>query len=188
MVEQEFDQRSEDMDIDSSEQQRETDEAPAPVTNKFAIGISSVLGAIGVVLALVAVDVVLINGSQPAQARQVTQVVKISGAPVVQPTVYLTVSPGVKPGPDGKLHDAFSVTNFYAHVGQAVKLVINNTDTSDHSINAPDAGVNIVVKPGVHTYTLVVHKAGRFEWFCSFPCDPYSMAHVGYMRGYITAS
>jgi heme/copper-type cytochrome/quinol oxidase subunit 2 len=115
-------------------------------------------------------------------------VVKISGAPVVEPTVYLTVSPGVKPGADGKLHDAFSVTNFYAHAGQPVKLVINNTDTAAHSIVAPGAGVRIMVKPGMHTYTLLVRKAGRFQWFCMMPCDPYSMAHDGYMRGYITAS
>jgi hypothetical protein len=45
-----------------------------------------VLGAAGVVLALIAVDIVLINGIQPAQARPATQVVKISGAPAVQPT------------------------------------------------------------------------------------------------------
>jgi len=159
-----------------------------PVTNKVTRGVSLVLSAVAVVLTLIAVDVVLINGTQPAQARPVTQVVKISGAPVVQPTVYLTVSPGVKPGADGKLHDAFSVTNFYAHAGQPVKLVINNTDTAVHSIVAPDAGVRIMVKPGMHTYTLLVRKAGRFQWFCMMPCDPYSMAHDGYMRGYITAS
>jgi heme/copper-type cytochrome/quinol oxidase subunit 2 len=174
--------------MDTSEQHRETDEATVAVTNKFAVGMVSVLGAVGVVLALIAVDVVLISGTQPAQARPVTQIVKISGAPVVQPTVYLTVSPGLKPGPDGKLHDAFSVTNFYAHAGQPVKLVINNTDSADHSITAPAAGVNIMVKPGVHTYTLLVRKAGRFEWSCMMPCDPYSMSHVGYMRGYITVS
>ena len=102
-------------------------------------------------------------------------------------TVYLTVSPAVKPGPDGKLHDAFSVTNFDVHAGQPVTLVINNTDSAQHSITAPGAGVNIVVRPGVHTYTLLVHRTGRFQWFCSFPCDTYSMSHAGYMRGYITS-
>jgi len=174
--------------MDSSEQDNETPEPTVRVSKRFALGIDSVLAAVGVVLVLIALDVVLINGAQSAQAHPVTRVVKVSDAPVVQPTVYLTVSPGIKPGADGKLHDAYSVTSFYAHVGQPVKLVINNTDSSDHSITAPGAGVNIVVKPGMHTYTLLVHKAGRFEWFCSFPCDPYSMAHVGYMRGYITAS
>jgi nitrous oxide reductase len=174
--------------MDSSQQDYEATEVVPPVTNKATRGVSLVLSAVAVVLALIAVDVVLINGTQPAQARAVTQVVKISGAPVVQPAVYLTVSPGVKPGADGKLHDAFSVTNFYAHAGQPVKLVINNTDTAVHSIVAPDADVRIMVKPGMHTYTLLVRKPGRFQWFCMMPCDPYSMAHDGYMRGYITAS
>jgi hypothetical protein len=107
--------------MDSSEQAGETSEATQPATIKFTRFIGIVLGAVGVVLALIAVDVVLINGIQPAEARPVTQVVKISGTPVVQPTVYLTVSPGLKPGADGKLHDAFSVTNFYVHAGPAHK-------------------------------------------------------------------
>jgi uncharacterized cupredoxin-like copper-binding protein len=174
--------------MSSTDKHEEAQETLVRVKRKSVIGMSSVLAGVGVVLALIAIDVVLINGTQPAQARQVQQIVKTSGAPAVQSTVYLTASPGVKPGPDGKLHDAFSVTTFYAHVGQPVKLVINNTDSSDHSITAPSAGVSITVKPGVHTYTLLVRKAGRFEWFCMMPCDPYSMAHIGYMRGYIIAS
>jgi plastocyanin len=167
---------------------QQAEEVLVKVKHRFAIGTTSVLAGLGVVLALIAIDVVLVNGAQPAQARPVQQVVKISGAAAVRSTVYLTVSPGIKPGPDGQLHDAFSVTTFYAHVGRTVKLVINNTDSSDHSITAPGAGVNITVRPGVHTYTLLVRKAGRFEWFCTFPCDPYSMSHVGYMRGSIIAS
>ncbi|HZE03751.1 MAG TPA: cupredoxin domain-containing protein [Solirubrobacteraceae bacterium] len=141
-----------------------------------------------VVLALVGADVALIGGTQQPPPRPVTQVVKVTGAPKVQPVVYLTVSPGLKPGPDGRLHDAFNVTNFNVHSGQPVKLVINNTDNAPHSINSAAAGVNIVVRPGVHTYTLTVHKKGSFEWQCMMPCDPYSMAHIGYMRGYITST
>jgi heme/copper-type cytochrome/quinol oxidase subunit 2 len=57
-----------------------------------------------------------------------------------------------------------------------------------HSITAPAAGVNIVVMPGVHTYTLVVKRAGTFLWFCTFQCDEWAMQHPGYMSGYITAS
>jgi hypothetical protein len=174
--------------MDSSEQDRETSEETPSATSRFTRPMLIVLGAVGVVLALIAVDIVLVNGIQPAQAHPVAQVVKISGAPAVQPTVYLTVSPGIKPGADGKLHDAFSVTNFYVHAGQSIKLVINNTDDAAHSIVAPGAGVSIMVKPGTHTYTLLIRKAGRFSWFCGMPCDPYSMAHDGYMRGFIIAS
>lgn len=60
-------------------------------------------------------------------------------------------------------------------------------DDTAHSITSGAAGVNIVVQPGVHTCTFVVHRAGHFKWICAYPCDPYSMARVGYMGGYITA-
>jgi len=29
-------------------------------------------------------------------------------------------------------------------------------------------------------------KAGAYAWWCSVPCDPWSMAHSGYMRGVVT--
>jgi heme/copper-type cytochrome/quinol oxidase subunit 2 len=90
------------------------------------------------------------------------------------------------------MHDAFSKTNFAVKVGQPVKLQIDNTDEGTHSITAPVAGVNIAVLPGKHTYTLLVKKAGRFEWKCIIPCDDetngWAMTHPGYMAGYITAS
>ncbi len=174
--------------MDSNQQTHEAGEASPQTTSKVTRATGFVLAAVAVVLALIAVDVVAINSIQPAQAHPVMQVVKVSGAPPVQATVYLTVSPGLTPGTDGKLHDAFSVTNFYARAGRPVTLVINNTDDAPHSITAPEAGVSIIVKPGTHTYTLLVRKTGRFQWFCSLPCDPYSMAHDGYMRGFITVS
>ena len=158
----------------------------SPARQSRVLGLS-VLGAFAAVLALIAVDVVAINGAQGAPVRPTVNVVKLSSATAVEPIVYLSVAPGVKPGPDGQLHDAFSVTDFTVKAGQPVKLVINNTDTAEHSITAMAAGVNIVVKPGTHTYTLLVQKQGRFSWICTFPCDPYSMTHVGYMRGYITS-
>lgn len=163
---------------------------PAPTgaaqhkTSKITL---AAMAAVAVVLVLVGLDVAVINGAQAAPARPITQVVKVSGTTAVQPLVYLSVTPGIKPGPDGKLHDAFSVTDFQVHAGQAVKLVINNTDTVPHSITAPAAGVNIIVRPGTHAYTLLIHRTGRFEWYCTQPCDPYSMSHAGYMRGYITS-
>lgn len=149
----------------------------------------AILGALALVLALIGIDVAAINAAQrPARRPVITrQIVKINGTAAVAGTVYLTVSAGIKPGPDGKLHDAFSVTNFDVHAGQAVKLVINNTDNTVHSITSPSAGVNIVAKPGTHTYTLLVAKSGVFEWYCNYPCDPYSMMHSGYMRGTITS-
>jgi heme/copper-type cytochrome/quinol oxidase subunit 2 len=80
------------------------------------------------------------------------------------------------------------VTDFHVTVAQPVTLRIDNTDTVPHSITSPAAGVSIIVLPGTHDYTLLVNQAGKFEWHCVFPCDPWSMAHVGYMRGFITAT
>jgi hypothetical protein len=96
--------------MSSSEQDRQTSETTPTATTKFSRPIGIVLGAVGVVLALIAVDVVLINGIQPAQARPITQVVKARS------------------------------------------------------------------------------QGGAVPVFRGMPCDPYSMAHDGYMRGFITAS
>src|SRR5271167_2052392 len=93
-----------------------------------------------------------------------------------------------KKGPEGQMHDNFTVTEFHVSVGQRVTLHIDSTDTAVHSITSPEAGVSIVVEPGTHDYTLVVEKPGKFEWHCMFPCDPWSMERAGYMRGFITAT
>jgi hypothetical protein len=55
-----------------------------------------------------------------------------------------------------------------------------------HSITAPEGGINIVIMPGTHTYTLRAKQTGRFLWFCTFRCDELAMEHPGYMSGYIT--
>ncbi len=109
-----------------------------------------------------------------------------STAPVK--VVDLKVIPEGKKGPEGQLHDNFTVTEFHVSVGQPVTLQIDNTDTAVHSITSQEAGVSILVQPGTHDYTLVVEKPGRFEWHCILPCDPWSMERVGYMRGFITAT
>ena len=149
----------------------------------------SILGALAIVLALIGTDVAVIHAAQNPPPRPIVTrpVVKVDGAAKVAPVVYLSVSPGIKPGPDGQLHDAYSVTSFQVHAGVPVTLVIDNTDSAVHSITSPAAGVNIVVKPGMHTYTLLVHRSGVFQWYCNYPCDPYSMMHDGYMRGTITS-
>jgi plastocyanin len=106
--------------------------------------------------------------------------------------VDLKIVPTSKLGPDGKKHDAFSQTEFTVKVGQPVTLRIDNTDNGPHSITSPTAGVNIIAQPGIHTYTLLVTKAGKFLWNCMIPCDTeaggWAMQHPGYMSGYITAT
>jgi len=125
------------------------------------------------------------GGGQAPAAAAPSQTAAATPAPS---SLYLKVIPEGKRGPEGKLHDAFTITEFHVTVGKPLQLTIDNTDTVPHSITAPEAGVNIIVEPGTHTYTLLVDKPGRFEWHCIFPCDPWSMEHVGYMRGFITAT
>lgn len=168
------------------ELERATRQAPSSrglnVTRWTLAGVS----ALGLFAALVAVDLLAIGNLQ-SRPRPVVNVVRVAGAAPVQRTVYLSVGPGIKPGPAGRLHDAFSITSFTVHAGQPVKLVINNTDNVPHSITSTAAGVNIVARPGVHSYRLLVAHPGKFIWHCAYPCDPYSMRHLGYMMGTITA-
>jgi plastocyanin len=121
-------------------------------------------------------------GGKPAAATK----------PQATKVVALKIVGSYKKGPDGKLHDAFTVTDFNVKVGQPETLKIDNTDDVPHSIAAPAAGVNIISQPGVHTYTLTVNTAGKFEWNCMLPCDGdaggWAMQHPGYMSGYITAA
>ncbi|MGI8715216.1 MAG: hypothetical protein ACR2NR_18960 [Solirubrobacteraceae bacterium] len=49
------------------------------------------MAAVGAVLALIAIDVVVINGAQATPARPIVHVMKMSGAPAVQPVMYLLV-------------------------------------------------------------------------------------------------
>lgn len=117
-----------------------------------------------------------------------------SGTPSAVPTkvISLDVVAAGKLGPDKIKHDTFSKTEFAVKVGQRLDLKIDNKDEGEHSITSPQIGVNIVVKPGVHTYEIVVKEKGRFSWFCLIPCDDdangWAMQHAGYMAGFITAT
>ncbi len=128
------------------------------------------------------------NTTTLAVANEATAAPPTGGPSAQTKVIELSVIASGKKGPDGKLHDDFTVTDFQVTVGQPVTLRIDNTDTVPHSLTAPAAGVSIIVLPGTHDYTLLVKQAGKFEWHCVFPCDPWSMAHVGYMRGFITAT
>lgn len=128
--------------------------------------------------------------AKPAASSSATPAT--SKATAASSAVAVKIVGSYKKGPDGQMHDAFTVTNFNVKVGQPQTLKIDNTDDVPHSITSPAAGVNIVAQPGVHTYTLTVDKAGKFEWYCMLPCDGdahgWAMQHPGYMSGYITAA
>lgn len=157
----------------------------------------SILAAVGIIAALGLSAAALVKSNDAGRTVTVTAPsasVAAVGSAQAKPTsvIDLSVIPEGKRGPDGKMHDAFTVTNFNVKAGQPTELRIDNKDEGTHSITSPLAGISIIVQPGVHTYTLLVQKAGRFEWKCIIPCDTgaggWAMSHPGYMAGYITAS
>jgi heme/copper-type cytochrome/quinol oxidase subunit 2 len=129
--------------------------------------------------------------AQPA-AKHVAITPSASSKPAAASVVDVKIAGAAKSGPDGKKHDMFTKTDFVVKVGQHVTLKIDNTDDVPHSITSPVAGVNIVAQPGVHSYTLAVSKAGKFQWSCMLPCDGdaggWAMQNPGYMSGYIIAT
>lgn len=144
---------------------------------------------LGLVAARLLAAAVIVGVTQSTKTHEIThtRVVRVQTTPPVQPVVYVTITPDITPAADGKLHDAYSVTNLYAKADQPVKLVVNNTDDVPHGVMAEAAGVTLVLKPRTHTFTFMVRKPGKYAWHCFDPCDPVSMAHMGYMRGFITA-
>jgi plastocyanin len=144
------------------------------------------LAGVGVAAAVVMSMVAMVRSSERGEARADAQAAaQAAWLPTVAKVVDLSVIPEWKRGPEGEKHDAFTVTEFTVRAGQAQELRIDNTDTVPHSITAPEAGVNIVVMPGTHTYTLLVKRPGTYVWFCTFVCDEWAMVHPGYMRGFI---
>lgn len=121
-----------------------------------------------------------------------------SVAKVPPRTITLTVKSDdehAKKGPEGTWHDAFLPASFTVKPGQKVTVVAYNYDEGKHSFTSPMLGLNVTLEEGaankpaktVFTFTAPT-KAGEYEWFCIFPCDPWSMSHKGYMRGDVTVS
>jgi uncharacterized cupredoxin-like copper-binding protein len=177
--------------------QREFDQA----VDRSGKAVLEILGGVGVLAALLMSMVALIQSGGSNNAATAAQPAMMHAAATAPSTVASTapaklvdlkIIPISKMGPDGKKHDAFTQTEFAVKVGQVLKLRIDNKDEGEHSITSPVVGVNVLVKPGIHTYTMVVNKAGRFEWYCLVPCDSdakgWAMQNPGYMSGYITAS
>ena len=172
---------------DRDTEARYRQESGTAAARKF--GLKALAGA-GILAAVLMSMVALVQSSERDEARAASQAAAEQAAalPPVAKLVVLKVIPEGKRGPEGEKHDEFTQTEFTVHVGQPQELTIDNTDEVPHSITSPAAGVNIVVMPGTHTYTLLVKHAGTFLWFCTFQCDEWAMQHPGYMSGYITAS
>jgi plastocyanin len=99
-----------------------------------------------------------------------------------------------KKGPDGKWHDAFLPADPAITAGVRTTITLVNYDGGPHSMVAPGLNLNVVVPaakggtPGRVSFTLKVGKPGRYDWWCTSPCDPWAMTHDGYMRGSIVVA
>jgi plastocyanin len=100
-----------------------------------------------------------------------------------------------KLGPEGAWHDAFLPADFSVKAGSVVRVTVYNYDEGEHTFTAPGLEANVVIsagtesKPSKTTFTFrAPPKAGRYEWFCALPCDPWAMHESGYMRGYVTVT
>ena len=120
-------------------------------------------------------------------------------APTALPAARVTmvVVPGVRLGPDKKLHDAFTPTDITAVAGQTIIVTVYNYDTGPHSFTAPALGLNVVIPsarqngvPAVKSFSFTVKKAGAYKWLCVMPCDDlakgWAMRHENYMAGTVT--
>jgi plastocyanin len=167
------------------------------VVNRDSRIVMQILAGVAVLAALVMSTVALVLASAKSTTNAPAPAVAATAAAVVAPVpsgapLNVTITGSNKLGSDGKMHDSFSKTNFAVKVGQPITLRVNNTDSSPHSITSAEAGVSVILLPGVHNYTFTVQKAGHFSWLCILTCDSgaagWAMTHPGYMAGYITAT
>lgn len=100
-----------------------------------------------------------------------------------------------KMGPDGNWHDAFLPADFSVKAGSTVRVTVYNYDEGEHTFTSLGLGTNETIaagseaKPAVTTFTFKApQKAGRYEWLCALPCDPWAMNHNGFMRGYVSVT
>ena len=135
----------------------------------------------------------------PALAAHAAQARPATVSHAARPTQAITIlvksdSEHAKKGPDGKWHDAFLPADFAVKAGQKTTVTILNYDNGPHSLVSPSLNLNVQIpaakgaKPGRVSFRFTASKAGRYDWWCGSPCDPWAMTHDGYMRGFITAT
>ena len=165
----------------------------------IAVGLVGLLSVMATIIAVVA-----LASKNPSRAVTVERVVSNPSAASASTTAIkpqaLTI--GIKAddqhgrrGPDGKWHDAFLPADFAVHAGSTVTVTFVNYDGGAHTFTSPAMGLSFTIPAGggslsqPRTVTLkfkAPSKPGKYAWFCAIPCDPWAMAHDGYMRGFVT--
>lgn len=139
------------------------------------------------VLAFAAVAALAVSAAGTASAKPVKH-----GASLT--IVVKSDDEHAKKGPDGKWHDAFLPAYPVVTAGVKTQITFVNYDNGAHSMIAPGLGLNVQIPaakgstPGRVTISLKAAKAGRYDWWCGSPCDPWAMTHNGYMRGSIVVT
>ncbi len=158
----------------------------------IGVGLTGLLSILAVIVSLVALSSPTTNTTTVEQVSSPRVAASVPAPLAMKMTVKSDDQHGRR-GPDGKWHDAFSHADFSVKAGQTVTITVANYDDAAHSFNSPALGVNEVIPggsdKGPHTVTFTFKapsKPGSYEWFCAMPCDPWAMAHDGYMRGHVT--
>jgi plastocyanin len=166
----------------------------------IGVGLTALLAILALIVSVVALaSNSSTSGSSPTQVAQAAApAAPAVAAPLVAPQ-SLTIavksdSEHGRLGPDGKWHDAFLPADFSVRAGSTVTITVENYDNGPHTFTSPSMGVNEIISSGgglgaPHQMTFTFKaptQPGKYAWWCSVPCDPWAMAHDGYMRGYVT--
>lgn len=166
---------------------------------RLVLQFGAIFAGVGFMLAIAAIAAVVFVGhysgsaAAPAQGGSAPASANAVAAPqhtsAVAWRMYADSNHKAK-GPDGKWHDAMIPGNPTVQAGK-VTVTAYNYDTAVHTINSSALGLAEKIppahgnNPGRLTFTFTA-KPGKYQWICIMPCDPWAMAHNGYMRGYIT--
>lgn len=171
-----------------------------------ATGLAGLMSILAVIVAAVALANPGTESIQaaPAVSASITPAHHTAAvaAPAAAEAVKLTIKTDAehgKKGPDGKWHDAFLPANFTVHPGAKVTVTVLNYDNGPHSFTSPALSTGSLINvnlaagsataPKATTFTFTAPtKPGKYLWWCAQPCDPWAMAHIGYMRGYVTVA
>jgi plastocyanin len=162
-----------------------------------SVGLTAVLSVLGVILAVVALSSTTASTKTVIQQAAPTHAAVTPTAPSQDVSLVVKAdSEHARRGPDGQWHDAFLPADFSVKPGGTVTVTISNYDSGPHSFTAPSMNINEIIpgggtpsNPRVVSFKFTApSKAGKYQWFCAVPCDPWAMAHDGYMRGFVTVT
>lgn len=158
-----------------------------------SIGLTALLAVLAVVLSVVALSSKSTT-TTIAAAPTATAPAAAPAAQWIKASIKSDVQHGQK-GPDGQWHDSYIPANLTVRAGSTVTMTVLNYDTSPHSFTSPTLKVAQTIAAGTAqgpaktTFQFTAPAvAGKYLWICAIPCDPWAMATIGYMRGYVTVT